>query len=36
MRLKFTPSVQFFMDETLDRVERIESLIKQLRKDPEG
>jgi ribosome-binding factor A len=36
MRLKFTPSVQFFMDETLDRVERIETLIKQIRKDPEG
>ena len=36
MRLKFTPSVQFYMDETLDRVERIDQLIKQIRKDPEG
>ncbi|HEY6191970.1 MAG TPA: 30S ribosome-binding factor RbfA [Bacteroidota bacterium] len=35
MRLKFTPSVQFFVDETLDRVERIETLIKQIRKEPE-
>jgi ribosome-binding factor A len=33
MRLKFTPSVQFYLDETLDRVEKIERLIKQIHKD---
>lgn len=30
VRLKFTPSVQFFIDETLDRVERIDRLIRQI------
>ncbi|TAK55291.1 MAG: 30S ribosome-binding factor RbfA [Bacteroidetes bacterium] len=30
IRLKFTPSVQFYLDETLDRVERIEKIIKQI------
>lgn len=30
LRLKFTPSIQFFVDETLDRVERINQLIKQI------
>lgn len=36
MRLKFTPSIQFYMDETLDRVERIDQLIKRIHKDQEG
>lgn len=36
MRLKFTPSVQFYIDETLDRVERIDQLIKRIHKDHEG
>ncbi len=30
LRLKFTPSIQFFVDETLDRVERINQIIKHL------
>ncbi len=30
VRLKFTPSVHLFIDETLDRVEKINSLIKQI------
>ncbi len=33
MRLKFTPSVQLYLDETLDRVERIDQLIRQIHKD---
>lgn len=33
VRLKFTPSVQFYIDETLDRVEKIDRLIKQIHKD---
>lgn len=28
IRLKFTPAIQFFLDDTLDRVERINDLIK--------
>ena|ERR1041385_3718601 len=30
MRLKFTPAVQFYIDETLDRVEKIDRLIKKI------
>ena len=30
VRLKFTPSVQFYIDQTLDRVEKINNLIKQI------
>ena len=33
MRLKFTPTVQFYIDETLDRVDRIDQLIRQIHKD---
>lgn len=33
LRLKFTPSVQFYIDETLDRVEKIERIIKEIHKD---
>ena len=33
LRLKFTPSVQFYIDETLDRVEKIEQIIKQIHKN---
>ncbi len=36
LRLKFTPSVQFYIDETLDRVERIDQLIKKIHKDDGG
>ena len=36
MRMKFTPSVQFFMDETFDRVARIEELIKKIREENGG
>ncbi|MFI5253035.1 MAG: 30S ribosome-binding factor RbfA [Bacteroidota bacterium] len=28
VRLKFTPSIQFYLDDTLDRVEKINQLIK--------
>ena len=30
---RFTPSVHFYIDETLDRVERIDQLIKRIHKD---
>ena len=33
MRLKFTPAVHFYIDETLDRVEKINQLLKQIHKD---
>jgi ribosome-binding factor A len=33
LRLKFTPSVQFYIDETLDRVEKIDSIIRKIHKD---
>ncbi len=33
VRLKFTPSIQFYIDETLDRVEKINSLIRKIHKD---
>ncbi len=36
LRLKFTPSVQLYMDDTLDRVEKINQLIKQIHKDDEA
>jgi ribosome-binding factor A len=36
LRLKFTPSVHFYIDETLDRVERIDQLIKRIHKDEGG
>lgn len=36
LRLKFTPEVHFYMDETLDRVERIDQIIKQIHKDDEA
>jgi ribosome-binding factor A len=29
VRLKFTPSLQFYIDDTLDRVEKINNLLKQ-------
>lgn len=32
LRLKFTPAIHFFIDETLDRVERINDIIKQIHK----
>lgn len=32
IRLKFTPEINFFLDDTMDRVERIETLIKQIHK----
>lgn len=32
VRLKFTPEIHFFLDDTMDRVERIENLIKQIHK----
>ena len=33
LRLKFTPEVHFYVDETLDRVERIDQIIKQIHKN---
>lgn len=33
LRLKFTPAVQWYLDETLDRVEKINQLIKKIHKD---
>ncbi len=33
LRLKFTPSLQFHLDETLDRVDRINHLIKKIHTD---
>lgn len=37
VRLKFTPSLQFYIDDTLDRVETINRLIQQIHKeDPHG
>jgi ribosome-binding factor A len=33
IRLKFTPSVQFHLDETMERVDKINRLIQQIHKD---
>ena len=33
MRLKFTPAVHFYIDETMDRVDKINQLLKQIHKD---
>lgn len=33
LRLKFTPAIQFYIDETLDRVDRINKLIDQIHKE---
>ena len=33
VRLKFTPSVQLYIDETMDRVEKIDKLIKEIHKN---
>lgn len=33
MRLKFTPALQFFLDDTLAHVDRINTLIKQIHSD---
>lgn len=33
IRLKFTPEIHFYLDDTLDRVARIHNLIKQIHKD---
>lgn len=35
VRLRFTPDLQFVRDDTLDRVERINTLIKQIHRDDE-
>ncbi len=32
VRLKFVPSLEFYLDETLDRVDRINTLIRQIHK----
>lgn len=33
LRLKFTPALQFYIDETLDRVDKLNELFKQIHKD---
>lgn len=33
IRIKFTPELKFFIDDTLDYVEKIEGLLKQIHKD---
>lgn len=33
IRLKFIPEIHFYLDETMDRVQRIETLIKQIHRD---
>jgi ribosome-binding factor A len=33
IRLKFTPELKFYIDETLDRVQRLEELFKQIHKN---
>jgi ribosome-binding factor A len=36
IRLRFMPSLQFVLDNTLDRVDRINTLIKQIHRDDPG
>jgi ribosome-binding factor A len=36
LRLKFTPALQFYLDDTLDRVERINRLINKIHEDEGG
>ncbi len=36
IRLKFTPEIHFYIDETLDRVEKINRLIEQIHRNDEG
>jgi ribosome-binding factor A len=36
VRLKFTPELRFFVDKTLDKVERIEELIRKIHEDEAG
>ena len=36
LRLKFTPAIQFYMDETMDRVEKLEQLIRKIHGDDEA
>ena len=33
VRLKFTPEVQIYLDDTLDRVEKLNNILKQIHKD---
>lgn len=36
LRIKFTPELRFYYDETLDKVDRIEELLRQVRKEESG
>jgi len=36
VRLKFTPELRFYIDETLEKVERIEQLIRQIHEGEQG
>lgn len=36
VRLKFTPELRFYIDQTLDKVERIEELIRKIHEDERG
>ena len=33
LQMKFTPSVEFFLDDTLDRVEKIDAILKKIHDD---
>lgn len=33
LRMKYTPSLQFFLDDTMDRVDRINSLLRRIHED---
>ncbi|MBI5476293.1 MAG: 30S ribosome-binding factor RbfA [Ignavibacteriales bacterium] len=36
LRLKFTPAINLYLDETLDRVEKIEKLLKQIHQEEDN
>ena len=36
VRLKFTPELRFYIDQTLEKVERIEELIRQIHEEEQG
>jgi ribosome-binding factor A len=35
LRLKFTPSIQLYLDETMERVDRLEQLLRKIHRDDE-
>ena len=36
VRLKFTPELRFYIDQSLEKAERIEELIRQIHEDEQG